>query len=120
MTATTNRSGRLTKTLGFGRLSLYGVGTMIGAGIYSVIGPAAGSAGEAIWISFLVATLINIAGVTKASSVSAVLTTVQVRQQGQEQQPPRPSRHGAVPLQQPLARSCDKGACPEDHRRAGH
>lgn len=73
MTATTNRSGRLTKTLGFGRLSLYGVGTIIGAGIYSVIGPAAGSAGEAIWISFLVAAVISaFSGLSYAELASAM------------------------------------------------
>ncbi|GAA4135650.1 APC family permease [Aminobacter aganoensis] len=49
----------LAKSLGLVRLSLYGVGTIIGAGIYSVIGPAAGAAGESIWLSFLVAAIIS-------------------------------------------------------------
>lgn len=31
----------------------YGVGTMVGAGIYSVIGAAAGEAGPALWLSFI-------------------------------------------------------------------
>jgi basic amino acid/polyamine antiporter, APA family len=58
---TTDKSsaGGLAKTLGFGRLALYGVGTIIGAGIYSVVGPAAQSAGDAVWISFLLAAFIS-------------------------------------------------------------
>lgn len=47
------------ETLGFGRLALYGVGTIIGAGIYSVVGPAAQSAGDAVWISFLLAAFVS-------------------------------------------------------------
>lgn len=48
----------LQKSLDFKRLTLYGVGTIIGAGIYSVVGPAAEIAGNAIWISFIVAAAI--------------------------------------------------------------
>lgn len=49
----------LTKSLGVVRLSLYGVGTIIGAGIYSVIAPAAAAAGDGIWLSFLLAAVIS-------------------------------------------------------------
>ena len=45
----------LKKTLGLFRLTVYGVGTIIGAGIYSVIAPATALAGAAIWLSFLLA-----------------------------------------------------------------
>jgi APA family basic amino acid/polyamine antiporter len=45
----------LKKTLGLVGLSFYGVGLIVGAGIYSVIGSAAGEAGTALWLSFLVA-----------------------------------------------------------------
>lgn len=73
MTTAKNRSGGLAKTLGFGRLSLYGVGTIIGAGIYSVIGPAAGAAGEAIWVSFLLAAVISaFSGLSYAELASAM------------------------------------------------
>ncbi|WMT86467.1 hypothetical protein NO932_16365 [Pelagibacterium sp. 26DY04] len=54
MTHGSGEHGGLTKALGLVRLSLYGVGTIIGAGIYSVIGPAAGAAGEGVWLSFLI------------------------------------------------------------------
>lgn len=69
----TDKSAGLSKSLGLARLSLYGVGTIIGAGIYSVIGPAAGAAGEAVWISFLVAALISaLTGLSYAELASAL------------------------------------------------
>lgn len=45
----------LNRALSLGELIFYGVGTMIGAGIYSVIGVAAGEAGSQLWISFILA-----------------------------------------------------------------
>jgi len=45
----------LQRLLGTPALLCYGVGAMIGAGIYSVIGQAAGLAGEGLWLSFLLA-----------------------------------------------------------------
>jgi basic amino acid/polyamine antiporter, APA family len=59
MTHGSGEHGGLTKALGLVRLSLYGVGTIIGAGIYSVIGPAAGAAGDGVWLSFLIAAVIS-------------------------------------------------------------
>lgn len=47
------RPGSLAKSLGTGSLIFYGIGMILGAGIYSVIGAAAGSSGEALWVSFL-------------------------------------------------------------------
>lgn len=48
-------SGELRKALGLPALTFYGVGCILGAGVYSVIGVAAGQAGEALWLAFLVA-----------------------------------------------------------------
>jgi len=48
----------LSKVLGFGALFVYGVGDILGAGIYAVVGQIAGQAGHYTWISFLVALLI--------------------------------------------------------------
>jgi APA family basic amino acid/polyamine antiporter len=63
----------LSKSLGVVRLSLYGVGTIIGAGIYSVIGPAAESAGASVWASFLVAAFISaLTGLSYAELASAL------------------------------------------------
>lgn len=46
-------------------LTFYGVGTVVGAGIYSVIGAAAGSVGNGVWISMLLA-----AGVAMLTALS--------------------------------------------------
>ena len=47
----------LKKSLGLFRLTVFGVGTIIGAGIYSVISPTAAEAGTGIWLSFLLAAI---------------------------------------------------------------
>ena len=49
--------GELRRSLGLGSLTFYGVGVILGAGIYSILGEAAGIAGEALWWSFLLASL---------------------------------------------------------------
>jgi basic amino acid/polyamine antiporter, APA family len=50
-------AGALQRSLGLGSLTFYGVGVILGAGIYSILGEAAGVAGEALWWSFLLASL---------------------------------------------------------------
>jgi basic amino acid/polyamine antiporter, APA family len=44
---------KLNRTLSLPQLCFYGIGSMVGAGIYSVIGAAGGEAGNFLWISFL-------------------------------------------------------------------
>lgn len=46
---------QLRRSLNLAQLTFYGVGTMVGAGIYSVIGAAAGEAGTHLVISFILA-----------------------------------------------------------------
>lgn len=48
-------SPRLVPSMGAGMLMLYGLGSMLGAGIYGLVGRAAGTLGSAVWASFLVA-----------------------------------------------------------------
>lgn len=43
----------LLRTMGFWSLAIYGVGDMLGSGIYALIGKAAGVMGNAIWLAFL-------------------------------------------------------------------
>ncbi len=48
----------LKRALGLAGLVFYGVGIILGAGIYSVLGSAAGVAGEALWISFAISSAV--------------------------------------------------------------
>lgn len=50
-------TAELRRSLGLGSLVFYGIGVILGAGIYSILGEAAGLAGEALWWSFLLASL---------------------------------------------------------------
>lgn len=63
----------LQRSLGPLQLIFYGVGTIVGAGIYSVIGAAAGEAGHGLWLSFVLAAIA--AGLTGLSyaELSAML-----------------------------------------------
>lgn len=45
----------LARTIGPFQLALYALGSMLGSGIYGLIGKAAGQAGTAVWLSFIVA-----------------------------------------------------------------
>jgi len=45
----------LTRHLGLFHTTIYGVGLILGAGIYALIGDAAGAAGNSVWISFVLA-----------------------------------------------------------------
>ena len=44
--------GTLRRTLSLWQVSLSGVGVILGAGVYALIGPAAAQAGSALWLSF--------------------------------------------------------------------
>ncbi len=52
------RINHLKKELGLFQATLYGVGIILGAGIYVLIGTGAGIAGNAIWLSFAIAATI--------------------------------------------------------------
>jgi APA family basic amino acid/polyamine antiporter len=51
---------RLRRSLGFWQVTVTGVGIVIGAGIYVLIGEAAREAGAALWMSFLIAALLSV------------------------------------------------------------
>lgn len=42
----------LRRHMGFFQTTIYGIGLILGAGIYVLIGEAAGMAGDAVWISY--------------------------------------------------------------------
>ena len=61
----------LKRTIGGGQLLLYGLGSMLGTGIYGLIGKAAGTMGGAVWMAFgvaMVAALLT--GISYASIAS--------------------------------------------------
>ena len=47
----------LRRSIGPAQMALYGLGSMLGAGIYGLIGKAAGQAGNAVWLAFVIALL---------------------------------------------------------------
>ncbi len=50
-----NSQPRLIRVLGLGALIIYGVGDILGAGIYAIIGHIAGHAGSLTWLAFAIA-----------------------------------------------------------------
>jgi amino acid transporter len=61
----------LKRYMGLFQLVMYGVGLILGAGIYVLIGEAAGIAGDAVWISFVLAAIVAvIAGLSYAELTS--------------------------------------------------
>ena len=57
MTNADHAPGGLDRTLGLLQVTASGVGIIIGAGIYVLLGAATAKAGAAVWIAFLVAGL---------------------------------------------------------------
>ncbi len=55
--ASTSEHHALLRTMGFWSLTIYGVGDMLGSGIYALIGKAAGLMGNAVWLAFLASML---------------------------------------------------------------
>jgi len=49
---------RLRRRLGFWPVTLSGMGVIVGAGIYVLVGATAGEAGGALWLSFLLAAVV--------------------------------------------------------------
>jgi APA family basic amino acid/polyamine antiporter len=47
----------LRRTLGLWQVALSGIGIILGAGVYALVGPAAGLAGNALWAAFLLAAI---------------------------------------------------------------
>ena len=57
--ATASQPGELQRTLGFWELLASGVGIIVGAGIYVLIGEATAEAGAAVWLSFALAAALS-------------------------------------------------------------
>lgn len=65
---------KLRRALGFTALTFYGVGSLVGAGIYTIIGIAAGEAGSFLWLSFICAGIAAFLTVLSYSELSSALT----------------------------------------------
>jgi amino acid transporter len=50
-----DKAPTLERSIGPFQMALYGLGSMLGAGIYGLIGKAAGEVGNAVWLAFVVA-----------------------------------------------------------------
>jgi len=50
---------KLKRAVGLFTLTMYGVGIILGAGIYALIGKTAGMAGNSLWLSFLIASVVS-------------------------------------------------------------
>ncbi|MFD1095908.1 APC family permease [Salegentibacter chungangensis] len=62
---------QLKKSLGFWDVLLFGIGGIVGAGIYAIIGKAAAISGNMLWLSFVIAaTVALLTGLTYAEFVS--------------------------------------------------
>lgn len=52
------RPPQLNRSISLFQAIMYGIGLILGAGIYVIIGDVAGIAGNAMWISFIIAAFI--------------------------------------------------------------
>ncbi len=49
---------KLRRSIGLLEATFYGIGVIVGAGIYALIGPAAGMTGNSLWLSFIIGAII--------------------------------------------------------------
>ncbi|MEM9887037.1 MAG: amino acid permease [Bacteroidota bacterium] len=64
-------SSTLKRHLGFWDIIMFGIGGIVGAGIYAIIGEAGGLAGNMLWLSFAIAAVVALlTGLTYAEFVS--------------------------------------------------
>src|SRR3989337_2045916 len=54
-TPAAHRGPQLRRSIGPAQMALYGLGSMLGSGIYGLIGKAAGQVGNAVWLAFVLA-----------------------------------------------------------------
>jgi APA family basic amino acid/polyamine antiporter len=61
----------LKRTLGLGQCIFFGVGSILGAGIYTIVGKVAGWSGNMIWLSFILASVTALFTVFSYAELSA-------------------------------------------------
>ena len=66
----------LKRHMGLFQLTMYGTGLILGAGIYVLIGEAAGFAGDAVWISFVLGSIVALFAGFSYAELSSVFPKV--------------------------------------------
>ena len=66
----------LHRHMGLFHLTMYGVGLILGAGIYVLIGEAAGFAGDAVWISFILGSVVALFAGLSYAELSSIFPKV--------------------------------------------
>jgi APA family basic amino acid/polyamine antiporter len=66
-----DEAGRLRRRLGLGDAVVIGVGSMVGAGVFTVWAPAAGAAGTGLLIGLVIAGLVAFANATSSAQLAA-------------------------------------------------
>ena len=66
----------LKRHMGFFQLTMYGTGLILGAGIYVLIGEAVGFAGDAVWISFILGSIVALFAGFSYAELSSVFPKV--------------------------------------------
>ena len=75
MTASVPAPSRLARRLGVGDAVVIGLGSMIGAGVFAAIGPAARAAGTGLLIGFVIAAVVAFCNATSSAELAAVYPT---------------------------------------------
>lgn len=66
----------LNRHMGIFHLTMYGVGLILGAGIYVLIGEAAGFAGNSVWISFILGSIVALFAGLSFAELSSIFPKV--------------------------------------------
>jgi basic amino acid/polyamine antiporter, APA family len=72
MTSATPEPSRLARTLGVGDAVVIGLGSMIGAGVFAAIGPAAGAAGAGLLLGLVLAAAVAYCNATSSAQLAAL------------------------------------------------
>src|SRR4051812_24037827 len=72
MSGTTSQTGTLRRELGVGDAVVVGLGSMIGAGVFVALAPAAHAAGSGLLLGFAVAAIVAYANATSSARLAAL------------------------------------------------
>ena len=67
---------KLRRHMGLFHLTMYGVGLILGAGIYVLIGEAAGFAGDSVWMAFILGSIVALFAGLSYAELSSIFPQV--------------------------------------------